>query len=74
MVAMGAFSPRINHAYIRAVFHIGAPVSAIDFMQKVGRAGRDNEGGISCIFLLKNWKVVDVRLVGKLLPDEIKVM
>ena len=47
------FSPRINHGYIRAVFYIRAPISAIDFTQEVGRAEKDNKGGISYIFLLK---------------------
>ena len=74
IVATGAFGPGINHAHVRAVFHIGAPISAIDFAQEAGRAGRDDEGGISCIFLPKNWKAVDIGPAGELLPDEMKVM
>ena len=74
MVATGAFGPGINHTHVRAVFYIGAPISAIDFVQEAGRAGRDDEGGISCIFLLKNWKAVDIRPAGELLLDEIKVI
>ena len=46
----------------------------IDFAQEAGRVGRDDEGGISCIFLPKKWKAVDVGLAGELLPDETKVM
>jgi superfamily II DNA helicase RecQ len=74
MVATSAFGPGINHGHVRAVFHIGAPASAIDFAQEAGRAGRDDEGGISCIFLPKKWKAVDVGPAGELLPDETKVM
>jgi len=74
MVAISAFGPGINHGHVRAVFYIGAPASAIDFTQEAGRAGRDNKGGISCIFLPKNWKAVDVGPAGSLLPGETKVM
>ena len=74
MVAISIFSPGINYSYIRVVFYISAPVSIIDFVQEVGQVERDNKGGISCIFLLKKWKVVDIGLVGKLLLDKTKVM
>ena len=74
IVAISAFGPRINHGYIRAVFYISASASAIDFAQEAGRAGRDDKGGISCIFLPKKWKAVDVGPVGELLPDETKVI
>ena len=46
----------------------------IDFIQKTGRAERNNKNRIFYIFLPKKWKVVDVGLVGELLLDKIKVI
>jgi len=56
------------------VFYIRAPANIIDFMQEAGWAEKDNKSGIFYIFLLKNWKVVDIRPAGSLLLNKIKVM
>ena len=74
IVIIGIFSFRINHTYIQAVFYIRAPINIINFIQEAGRTERDNKSKISYIFLLKNWKAVDIKLIGKLLPDKIKVI
>jgi len=56
------------------MFYIRAPANIIDFIQEAGWAEKDNKSGIFYIFLLKNWKVVDIRPAGSLLLNKIKVM
>lgn len=51
IVATSAFGMGVDYPRVAAVIHIGAPTSAIDFAQEIGRLGRDGRGGQSTIVL-----------------------
>ena len=56
------------------MFHISAFANAINFVQKIGQAEKDNKDNIFCMFLPKKWKMVDISPVGKLLLNKIKII
>jgi superfamily II DNA helicase RecQ len=51
IVATSAFGTGVDYAHVRMVVHHDSPRDAIDFMQEVGRLGRDGQGGKSMVVL-----------------------
>ena len=49
LAATSALSAGFDYAHVRAVFHVDVPRSMIDFVQEVGRGGRDGMPAISAI-------------------------
>jgi len=56
LVATSAFAEGVDYPQVRLIFHIHPRDSAIEFVQGVGRGGRDGKGAISCVFLSAGWK------------------
>ena len=56
IVATSAFAEGVDYPQVRLVFHINPRDSAIEFVQGVGRGGRDGQGAVSCIFLSAGWR------------------
>ncbi|RIB03781.1 P-loop containing nucleoside triphosphate hydrolase protein, partial [Gigaspora rosea] len=53
MFATNAFGMGINIADIRAIIHTTFPISLDSFIQEIGCAGRDGNGGRNVIFFLE---------------------
>jgi len=49
LVATSALSVGFDYAHVRLVIHVDVPRSPIDFVQEVGRAGRDGEWAVSYV-------------------------
>ncbi|WP_227645089.1 RecQ family ATP-dependent DNA helicase [Aerococcus viridans] len=67
--ATSAFGMGINHGHIRFVLHYHLPKNMADFIQEVGRAGRDQEQSVS-IVLYDNREAARLQQMRRLLEDE----
>jgi superfamily II DNA helicase RecQ len=74
MAATTAFTEGINYRYVRVVFYIRAPESAIEFVQGVGRGGRDGRGCLCCVILPKGWTFRIRGRNGELLDEDAMTM
>lgn len=67
--ATSAFGMGINHGHIRFVLHYHLPKNMADFIQEVGRAGRDQEQAVS-IVLYDQRESARLQQMRRLLEDE----
>ncbi|MGH2117908.1 helicase-related protein, partial [Aerococcus sp. L_32] len=67
--ATSAFGMGINHGHIRFVLHYHLPKNMADFIQEVGRAGRDQEQSVS-IVLYDHREAARLQQMRRLLEDE----
>jgi superfamily II DNA helicase RecQ len=74
VVATSAFGMGVDYPRVAAVMHVGAPESAIDFAQEIGRLGRDGGGGQSTIILPPDFTPDMVNETECLLPVEQQAM
>jgi hypothetical protein len=74
LAATTAFGAGIDYPSVRAVIHIDIPHGAIDFVQEVGRAGRDGSGGVSCVLVPENWRRQAQYQYGEYSPANIQTM
>jgi len=70
IAATTAFTEGIDYRYVRVVFYIGAPESAIEFVQGVGRRGRDGRGCLCCVILPNGWTFRIRGRNGELLDED----
>ena len=55
IIATGAFGAGIDYPSVRYIFHVSTPLGLINFVQEVGRSGRDGKGGSSVVLLPYDW-------------------
>jgi superfamily II DNA helicase RecQ len=70
VVATTAFTEGIDYHSVRLVCYIGPPESAVEFVQGVGRAGRDGGGGVCFVVVSKGWKSRVRGRNGELMPED----
>ena len=74
IVATSAFVDGIDYPYVRMVFHVEAPDTAVEFAQAVGRAGRDGGYALSYVFLSRGWRASVRDRSGELLDSNARCM
>jgi len=74
IVATSAFAEGVDYPQVRLVFHINPRNSAIEFVQGVGRGGRDGQGAISCVFLSTGWRPKIRTSSGELMCPDVAAM
>lgn len=74
IVATSAFAEGVDYPQVRLIFHIDPRDSAIEFVQGVGRGGRDGKGATSCVFLSAGWKPKMRALSGELMMADAAAM
>lgn len=67
--ATSAFGMGINHSHIRFVLHYHLPKNMADFIQEVGRAGRDQKQSVSIVLYDKR-EAARLQQMRRLLEDE----
>jgi ATP-dependent DNA helicase RecQ len=73
-MAISAFGLKIDYPCVRGVFYVSIPDSVIDFMQKLGRLGRDGQRGMSVVYLGQREGQRSGLRSEELLPTEVQVM
>ena len=69
MVATNAFGLGIDKPNIRFVFHAGMPGSIEQYMQEIGRAGRDGAAANCILFFVKSDYHIQKYILEKSAPD-----
>ncbi|MEY8370720.1 RecQ family ATP-dependent DNA helicase [Aerococcaceae bacterium 50-4] len=67
--ATSAFGMGINHGHIRFVLHYHLPKNMADFIQEIGRAGRDQDMSVSIVLYDKR-EAARLQQMRRLLEDE----